>query len=169
MNPEQELLQLARARDDEWEVRLAQMPLDHPSQVRIQLRKYLADQADRGRLRRSDERIVQLERLPGGLEELACHGAEFTSGARLEFTVRVEERQTGWVMKQFHFHLFLRSSSKIEMVRIHLKPQSWHDPLRIPRCHLHVDRSDAHVPFPIMHPRLILPLICEHIEPDFGL
>lgn len=28
---------------------------------------------------------------------------------------------------------------------------------------------EAHVPFPIMNPRLILSLFCEHIEPDFGV
>jgi hypothetical protein len=55
------------------------------------------------------------------------------------------------------------------MVRIHLNPATLHDPLRVPRCHLHVGDSQAHIPFPIMNPRLILSLICEHIEPDFGV
>jgi hypothetical protein len=54
------------------------------------------------------------------------------------------------------------------MVRSHLNEISSHDPLAIPRCHMHIADSEAHVPFPVMNPRLILYLICEHIEPDFG-
>ena len=49
-----------------------------------------------------------------------------------------------------------------------LNAHSWHDPFARPRCHMHIGNSQAHVPFPAMDPRLILYLICEHIEPDVG-
>jgi hypothetical protein len=55
------------------------------------------------------------------------------------------------------------------MIRIHLNREGGHDPLNVPQCHFHIGDSKAHVPFPIMSPRLMVHLICEHIEPDLGL
>jgi hypothetical protein len=55
------------------------------------------------------------------------------------------------------------------MVRIHLNPQSVRDPLRVPRCHLHIGASHAHVPFPIMPPLLMLDFICTDLEADVGI
>ncbi|MEX2299623.1 MAG: hypothetical protein WD733_01730 [Bryobacterales bacterium] len=55
------------------------------------------------------------------------------------------------------------------MIRVHLNTGASYDPLMVPRCHLHVDNSEAHVPFPIMSPSLILYVLCEHVEADFGI
>jgi hypothetical protein len=80
----------------------------------------------------------------------------------------LDREQRGWRVMLFEFHLRLPSERNINMVRIELNSQASYDPL-IPRCHLHVGGSQAHIPFPIMNPRLILSLVCEHIEPDFGI
>jgi hypothetical protein len=141
-----------------------------PDHLRRQLRDYLVSQADDyDRMRHPDDRVPHLTTVQGGLNELTCPGAEFADGGRLLFDIQLEESQRGWVVEQFKFELHLPSSRNINMVRIELNSQASHDPLRVPRCHLHVGDSGAHIPFPIMNPRLILSLICEHIEPDFGV
>jgi hypothetical protein len=80
----------------------------------------------------------------------------------------MERQQRGWSVSRFQFHLLLPRERKINMIRIHLNPQSWHDPLRVPRCHFHIGDSRAHVPFPIMPPLLMLDLMCTDIEADMG-
>lgn len=150
------------------ETALGAMLIESPALFGRHLRQDLSRQIDSGRMKRTDDRIPQLAAVPGGLNELECPGAEFADGGRLLFNIQLEESQRGWLIKRFRFHLHLPPSRNIKMVRIHLNPETWHDPVRIPRCHLHVGDSSAHIPFPIMNPRLILSLICEHIEPDFG-
>lgn len=167
MNIENELLRLAREREHKAEGALTEMLLEPPDRLRRQLRDYLSRQVDHGRMKRTDERIPQLAAAPGGLNELACPETEFSSGARLEFRIQLEATQRGWLVRQFHFHLHFPRARSINMVRIHLKAEAWHDPLKVPRCHMHIGNSRAHIPFPIMDPRLILYLICERLEPDF--
>jgi len=62
----------------------------------------------------------------------------------------------------------LECERQVKMLRIHLNGEPWYDPLTVPRCHLHIGDSRAHIPFPVTNPRLILHLLCEHIEPDLG-
>ncbi len=168
MSVEGELLQLAREREAATEGALSGMLLEQPDHLRRQLRAYLSRQVDRGRIRRTDERIPRLATVQNGLRELACSELQFSSSTRLEFNIQLEKEQRGWLVKRFRFHVYLPRERSINMVRIHLNPATWHDPLTVPRCHMHIGNSHAHVPFPVMGPRLILHLICEHIEPDFG-
>jgi hypothetical protein len=82
----------------------------------------------------------------------------------------MKKRQTGWQITQFKFHLHLPPARKVNMVRVHLNVKRTRDPLIVPRCHLHVGGGKrAHVPFPIMSPRLILQVLCDVIEPDVGM
>lgn len=168
MSTEDELLRLAREREAKIDGSLGEMLLEPPDRLRRQLRAYLSRQVDRGRMKRTDEKIPQLAAVQGGLHELACPEAEFSSGARLTFDIQLEEKQRGWLLKRFRFHVRLPQPRSIDMVRIHLNPETWHDPLAVPRCHMHIGGSQAHVPFPVMDPRLILHLVCEHIEPYVG-
>lgn len=168
MSIEDELLRLAREREATTETALGEMVLERPDHLVRQMRAYLSRQVDHGRIRRTNEKIPRLATVQDGLNELTCPGLEFLSGARLEFKMRLENDQQRWLMKQFRFHVFLPGARGVRSVRVHLNPGAWHDPLTVPRCHLHIGDSRAHVPFPIIHPRLILHLICEHIEPDFG-
>jgi hypothetical protein len=94
---ENELLRLAREREAKTEGALAEMLLEPPDRLRRQLRAYLSRQVDRGRMKRTDEKIPQLAAIQGGLNELACPKAEFSSGARLEFKIQLEEKQRGWL------------------------------------------------------------------------
>jgi hypothetical protein len=166
---ENELLRLARAREANTEGALAEMLLEPPNQLLRHFRAYLTRQVDYGRRKSTDEKIVQLAAVQGGLNELVCPKAEFSSGARLEFKIQLEEEQHGWLVKRFQFHVHLPRTRSINMVRIHLNAEESHEPLVVPRCHMHIGKSKAHVPFPIMDPRLILHLICEGVEPDFGV
>jgi hypothetical protein len=165
---EDEMLSMARQRESASEANVANMWLEHPSRLRIQLRSDLARQSDLRRLKRSDDRVVNLNPPANSLQQLVCPGVEFLSDSRLNFKIEMEELQQGWILKRFQFHLHLLGRS-IRMVRIHLNQQAGYDPLMIPRCHLHIGDSKAHIPFPIMSPRLMVHLICEHIEPDLGL
>jgi hypothetical protein len=169
LSAEDELLLLARGRDSQMEAALGAMLIESPALLGRELRQDLSRQFDYSRMKDTYGRVPQLTAVEGALNELKCPGAEFADGGRLLFDIQLEDSQRGWLLKRFRFHLHLPPSRSIGMVRIHLNPKIWHDPLRIPRCHLHVGDSGAHVPFPIMHPRLILSLICEHIEPDFGV
>lgn len=165
MRPEDELLSLARDRESACQSSLLQMVLDPPSKVRRQLRNYLAEQANCGRLKRTYD-VPRLDTLAGGLQELVCEEVEFLrSDSRLSFKIRMEQEQAGWLVKQFKFFLSL-PGRKIAMIQIHLDEDGRRDPLKVPRCHFHIGDSKAHIPFPVMSPRLIVHLICEHIEPD---
>jgi len=165
---EDELLSMAREREKASEADLARLWLDHPGKLRLQLRNDLATQVDRGRLKHSDDRVVHLSSPANGLQEIECPAAEFRSDSRLNFKIELEGLQEGWLIRRFWFHLHLAGRT-IKMVRIHLNEKVGHDPLRVPRCHFHLDDSKAHIPFPIMPPRLMVHLICEHMEPDLGL
>ncbi|MEK7753768.1 MAG: hypothetical protein AAB654_17735 [Acidobacteriota bacterium] len=80
---------------------------------------------------------------------------------------RCDSRKIGGAgLKQFQFRVFLPGACSVRKLRIHLNPGDSHRPLTVPRCHMHIGDSRAHVPFPIIHPRLILYLICEHVEKD---
>lgn len=169
MSIEDELLRLARERETKADGALAEMLLEPPNQLLRHLRAYLARQVDHGRMKRTDEKILQLAAVQGGLNKLACPKAEFSSGAWLEFSLELEETQRGWLVKEFSFHLRLPRTRSINVVRIDLNAEPSRDPLDVPRCHMHIGDSQAHVPFPIMDPRLILHLICEDVEPDVGV
>jgi hypothetical protein len=164
---EDDLINLARMREAQSEAVLSKMLLESPSYLRRQLRHYISRQVDRGRMKRPDEGIPRLETFQGGLDQLSCERAEFYSGTWLSFKIELRQQQGGWALERFQFHVHL-VERRIHMVRIHLNNQTLHDPLAVPRCHLHIGGSKAHVPFPVMNPRLILDLICEHIERDFG-
>jgi len=165
---EDELLSMAWERESVSEANVANMWLDHPGKLRRQLRSDLARQVDLKKLKRSDDRVVNLNPGTNSLQELVCPGVEFWSDSKLNFKVELEELQQGWIVKRFQFHLHL-SGRNIQMVRIHLNQRVGRDPLKVPRCHFHIGDSKAHIPFPIMSPRLMVHLICEHIEPDLGL
>jgi hypothetical protein len=164
----QELVSMARERESASDASLASMWLDHPSKLRLQLRSDLARQVDLGRLKHSDDRVVNLNPPANGLQELVCAAVEFRSDSKLNFKIELEDLQQGWLVRRFQFHLHIFGRS-IKMVRIHLNHKVGHDPVRVPRCHFHIGDSKAHIPFPIMSPRLMVHLICEHIEPDLGL
>ncbi len=168
MSLEDDLLSLARERESASEVALATMWIEHPSRLRLQLRSDLARQTDLGRLQRSDDKVVHLSPSINSRQELVCPSVEFRSDSELNFNIDLEERQAGWLVKRFKFHLRLPGRS-VPMLRIHLNERAWHDPLTVPRCHFHIGDSRAHIPFPIMSPRLMVHLICEYIEPDLGL
>lgn len=159
---------LARERDDATEHALTGLLIEGPSRLLRDLRTYLSRQADQGRIRKTNEKIPRLETGAAGLNQLTCDELRFCSGARLDFKIHLETYQAGWAIKRFQFHIQLPHARSIRMVRVHLNIQGWHDPLSVPRCHLHIDNSQAHVPFPIMNPLLVLHLMCEHIEADFG-
>jgi hypothetical protein len=168
VTPEDELLRLARGREAASERALAEMFLETPDILGRHFRYYLKRRVHLHRMTPIGENVLTLTALTGGVNELACPEAMFSSGARLTFNIQLQPGQRGWCVLRFKFHLHLASSRGIKMVRIDLNPQTWHDPLTVPRCHMHIGDSRAHVPFPIMNPRLILHLLCEHIEPDFG-
>ncbi|MGB9456879.1 MAG: hypothetical protein WCB12_12600 [Bryobacteraceae bacterium] len=168
MSIESDLLRLARDREAATDAAVDRMLLEAPDIVRRQLRAYLSRKVDCGRIERTDEKIPQLMTLQGGFSQLSCPDVQFSSGARLSFEIKLEEKQGGWLVRQFQFHITLARSRTIKMVRFHLNAATRHDPLTIPRCHLHIDNSEAHVPLPVMDPLLMVHIICEHVEPDFG-
>jgi hypothetical protein len=164
-----ELLELARKRDEDTQAALSEMELDEPHVLRSQLRAYLARQADLGRIKHAGSNAPEMTTLHGSVK-LKCNELAFTSGSRLTFEITIDKRQTGWVIQKFEFHVRLPPKRKVKMVRIDLNEKdSWNDALRIPRCHFHVDESEPHLAFPVLNPRLLLHAMCEQIEPDFGV
>jgi hypothetical protein len=164
-----ELKRLALQREQAFELALDDLDLEPPDRLLRQLRAYLADQEDYARIKQFEEKSVHLVQEADGIQELACDTVRFASGSMLDFKVRMEKHQTGWRIVQFMFHLRLPTTRMIGMVRIHLNTHRTRDPLIVPRCHIHIgDGKRAHVPFPIMSPRLTLHLLCNQIEPDIG-
>jgi hypothetical protein len=163
------LLKLAREREDKVQGALTEMLLEPPDQLLRELRYYLVRQVDHDRAKHTNEKIIQLALCQEGLNELACLEAKFSSGALLKFRIQLEKTQCGWLVKRFQFHIRFKRTCRIDKIQIHLNQEASRDPLEIPRCHVHIGDSRAHIPFPIMDPRLILHLICECIEPDFGI
>jgi len=96
------------------------------------------------------------------VEELVCQGVEFATGSRLSFSLKMVDHRGRWSMLSFEFDLHL-SGRKVEMIQVHLNERGSPEPDRVPRCHLHVRPSDAHIPFPATGPRLIVNLLCEHV------
>jgi hypothetical protein len=168
LSPETTLLALARERENALRTALSQLELEPPDRLLRELRDYMARQRDLRRIKPFAAQVVHLRTISEVVQELACAAVEFSSEARLDFNIEVERQQRGWSVSRFRFHLFLPRERKINMIRIHLNPQSWHDPLRVPQCHLHIGDSRAHVPFPIMPPLLMLDLMCTDIEVDMG-
>jgi len=165
---EDELKVLARDRENaHHQLSLSQMIVDQPGTLRRQLRHYLAEQANRARLKQTYD-VPRLSTLEGGLQELVCEEIQFRSDSRLSFNIQIEQVQGGWLVTRFKFHLHL-ANRRINMLRVHLNQESGYDPLNVPRCHFHIGDSKAHIPFPLMSPRLTLYLLCEHVEPDVGL
>ena len=135
-----------------------------------QMRAYLADQEDHGRIKHFAEKSVQLRQRTDGIQELECQAVKFTSGSSLDFNLRMKKKQTGWRITQFKFHLHMPPTRRVNMVRLHLNVNRTRDALVVPRCHLHIGGGKrAHLPFPIMSPLLTLQLVCDIIEPDVGL
>ena len=169
MRVEDDLRLLALEREDTFESALDALDLAPPDRLLRQLRAYLGDQEDYGRIKHFEEKSVQLILQKDGIQELDCQAVQFASGSRLDFKVRMKKQQRGWRITQFKFHLHLPNARKVSTVRIHLNMQRTRDPLVVPRCHLHIGGGRrAHVPFPIMSPRLTLHLVCNEIEPDIG-
>lgn len=170
MNINRELEKLAAEREKAYEAAVQAMNLNPSEQLR-QMRAYLARQEDYRRIKKLRDKIVQLRQQAGGACELECPSVEFVSGTSLEFTIRMEPQPPGWRIRSFQFHLRMPKRA-VDMVRIHLNAQPGRDHMRVPRCHLHVGRGakegDAHIPFPVTSPLLLLHLLCEVIEPDFG-
>jgi len=167
LNWERQLEELASHREDDYQKRLTRMTFDHPENLLRQLRAYLARQADYHRLKRSAQPL-RLETSAGNVQELVCDEVEFESDSKLTFNIEMVEAQTaGWLVKRFKYQLQLPGRG-IDMVRIHLNQEPGLNALKVPRCHLHLGSSEAHIPFPIMNPLLMVHLICEHIEPDVG-
>jgi hypothetical protein len=166
----EELDRLATDRERSLEAALASLELEAPHRLRKRLRAYLGQQEDERRVKPISDDIVRLETLPGGVQALVSRGVEFTSESHLDFSVQMNQQQVGWRMIRFRFHLHLPPTRGVNMVRIHLDPEPRREPLRIPRCHLHIGGGRrSHVPFPIMSPLLTLHTICEVIEPDIGV
>jgi hypothetical protein len=169
VTPEDELLQMARDRERASEAALSNTWLAIPGTLRRQLRNELAVQVDLHHIRPFNEKtVVQLRAPAGNLQELFCDGVDFLSNSRLAFDLQMEQQQAGWLVKRFRFSLTL-VKRPIKTVRIHLNAGVGHDPVKVSRCHLHIDNSNPHIPFPIMNPRLLVHFICEHIEPHLGI
>jgi hypothetical protein len=134
------------------------------------MRAYLADREDHGRIKHFAEKSVQLSPQTDGIQKLECLAVQFASGSSLDFNIRMKKQQTGWRMTDFEFNLHLPRARKVNMVCVHLNVSRTRDALVVPRCHLHVGGGKkAHLPFPIMSPRLTLQLVCDVIEQDVGL
>ena len=170
MSIEDELQRLALEREVAFESALDELDLDPPGFLLRQMRAFLADREDHGRIKHFAEKSVQLSQQVDGIEELECHAVQFASGSSLDFNIRMKKQQTGWRITDFEFNLHLPRARKLNMVCVHLNVSRTRDALVVPRCHLHIGGGkSAHVPFPIMSPRLTLQLVCDVIEPDVGL
>ena len=95
MSLEDELLSMARERETVSEANVANMWLEHPGKLRLQLRSDLARQVDLKKLKRSDDRVVNLNPGTNSPQELVCPGVEFWSDSKLNFKVELEELQQG--------------------------------------------------------------------------
>ena len=104
MSLEDELKSLAWHREREYEGILADAIQEHPSKLQRQLRAYLAELTDHGKLKRTFE-SPRSEARSAGTTELICDGVEFASNSVLDFSILLEPSQMGWRLKNFEFHL----------------------------------------------------------------
>jgi hypothetical protein len=164
LNIERELQRLALEREEAYENALTALRLNPPDQLR-QMRAYLARQQDYRRIKRFGSPTLALA---GGVSQLDCPSVEFHSDSRLDFRIKIDQ----WQVNCFRFHLHLPATCNIDMVRIHLNAEVARDHLGVPRCHLHIGRGaehgQAHIPFPLISPLLVLHFLCEVIEPDLA-
>ena len=133
-----------------------------------QFRYYLSRQVDRRRLNNFKEKQVSLTQVAGGFQELTCHPIKFCSNSELQFKIQMENTHIGCIVRQFNFSLKLGEAGSVKMVRIHLNSTVARDPAMVPRCHIHIDGSHPHLPFPALNPLLTLQILCEYVEPAIG-
>jgi hypothetical protein len=169
LNLEKTLLDLALEREAALVAALDKLTLEHPGLVLRELRAYMGHRKDSRKIMPFKDDVVRLTTVSGGVQELACPSVEFSSGAWLEFYIKIEPQRRGWLVKEFEFNLFRPRERKINMILIHLNAQSSLNPRRVPRCHLRIGDCPAHIPFPIMPPLLMLDLICTDLEADVGI
>lgn len=168
MTTEEQLTPLARRRDDAV-TSAAERGVSDPGNLYRQLRHYLQSLVDRKRMSTRVVDALRLTTQKSAINDLRSAVVEFASGSKLEFNIQVEKSQDGWMIVSYEFHLSLPQSRAVKMVRLHLNRAASHRPLHIPRCHMHVGDSEAHVPIPAMTPLMLLHLICEILEPDISL
>ena len=167
MNPAR-LSELASRRDTDVQNAITEMVLDPPNSILREMRFYLSRRVDSRRIENISEKVIVLNVRNHGITALICPEIEFLSGAKLKFEVEMESTQVGWKVKSFEFHLSLPEST-VKMIQFHMMGKEPINSLDVPRCHLHIGTSKTHLPFPFMDPRLILYLICDHLERDSEL
>lgn len=123
MSIENDLLQLARRREDQTDAALLANLVDRPDSLLRQIRAYLARQADRGRMKRTNEKIVQLDTVEGGLNHVACPEMRLSSGTRVHFDIELEPSQTACLTAHYFSNpspskVAWYNSSKVVSVRI---------------------------------------------------
>jgi hypothetical protein len=93
LSVEDELMRLASQREAAATGHLAALTLDPPGLLGRQIRSDLHRHVDRGRIKHTNEKVVQIETIGGGITDLVCPELTFLPAVALIF--RFNSKKTG--------------------------------------------------------------------------
>jgi hypothetical protein len=139
------------------------------------LRTYLQQRADRGRSQNVHGKIQLLEKSDVAAITLgpSIDKGEtdkhflFASGARLSFGLNLKAEEAGSRLIAYRYHLHLRPNTHFEFLRFDLNQEQHMDPLREPRCHIHLGTANVRVASVVLDPFELLDRLFLVVEPTF--
>ena len=149
--------------------------LPAPTALFVNLRAYLQERAERG-VPQSLQDKIRLRRESGAAAitlgpsidkgETEQHFL-FASGARLSFSLSLREETAGSRLIAYRYHLHLGSKAQFESLRFDLNKEQRANPLREPRCHVHLGTADVRLPGIVLDPFELLDRLFFVVEPGF--
>jgi hypothetical protein len=91
----------------------------------------------------------------------------FPSGARLSFFLSLKAVEAGSRLIAYRYHLHLGSNARFEFLRFDLNKEQNANPLREPRCHIHLGTANVRVPAVVLDPFELLDCLFFVLEPGF--
>jgi hypothetical protein len=147
--------------------------LPAPKTLFFQIRRYLEEQGRRhsvvnaGNLVRfePEQDTAAIELGPQIDKGPTAQHFSFRSGARLTFGVTVRKLEEGAGLLSYRFYLRLPERCPLTFLRFDLNAKPHEDPLREPRCHIHLGLEHVRVPSLVLSPLEVLDRLFFVIEP----
>lgn len=173
MSTEAEAQRRALVLDERLDGAVRDFVLPDPKKLFLSLRNYLQQRADEGRAQNVFHKIRLLRENGVATVNLGPsidkgHTEQhfiFASGARLSFWLSLRGEKRNWRLLAYRFHLHL-PRAPFEFLRFDLNEKGHPEPLREPRCHVHLG-PNVRLPFLVLPPVDLLDRLFFVVEPAF--
>jgi hypothetical protein len=152
--------------------------LPDPRKLFGSLRTYLQQRADEGHPQRplsvydkirlhQEDGVAEINLGPSIDKGKTDQHFLFGSGARLSFGLSVKVEKASSRLIAYRFQLHLPANALFDFLRFDLNREKHLDPLREPRCHIHLGTSDVRVLSVVLGPVDLLDRVFFVVEPAF--